>query len=80
MTYRSRSYTGSSSYISPCETYERHGRYPDQSRSPVGSIMCTEPGPVSSIFTVENEFVTPGDTWVELSDRLVIVTLYILMN
>ncbi|KAJ8309938.1 hypothetical protein KUTeg_011803 [Tegillarca granosa] len=66
MTYRTRTY--SSSYITPCETYEPHGRYPDQSRSPVGSIMCTEPGPVSSIFTVENEFVTPADTWVELSD------------
>ncbi|XP_069103594.1 uncharacterized protein [Argopecten irradians] len=59
--------TKTGTVIEPCDTYMRHGSYPDLSHRDSGSILCSEPGPVSSVYAIQREFGTSKDTWVEKS-------------
>lgn len=56
--------------IKPCKTYTQHGQYPPQDEGREGAIMCSQPGPVSGVFsTLDSQFTTSTSTWVEKSER-----------
>ncbi|XP_062600684.1 uncharacterized protein LOC134262321 [Saccostrea cucullata] len=68
ITYKERQRYGHTQ-IKPCTTYTQHGQYPPQDSTTEGSIMCSEPGPVSSVFSVlDSQFTTSTSTWVEKSE------------
>ncbi|KAK3095485.1 hypothetical protein FSP39_015251 [Pinctada imbricata] len=70
MTYQTESYAGMR-LILPCETYILHGRFPTSGSTPDSSILCSEPGPVSSVFAVDDEFSTTNTVWVDQNENCV---------
>lgn len=68
ITYKEREMYGHT-LIKPCKTYTQHGQYPPQDEGREGAIMCSQPGPVSGVFsTLDSQFTTSTSTWVEKSE------------
>ncbi|CAC5405501.1 unnamed protein product [Mytilus coruscus] len=69
ITYKNKMY-GGKTFIEPCETYMRHGNFPDMQHAS-RFIYCSQPGPVTNIFELKSGFGSSTPFWIEKEENCV---------
>lgn len=59
---------GGKTFIEPCETYMRHGNFPNKQHTS-RYIYCSQPGPVTNIFELRSGFGSSTPIWIEKEEK-----------